>query len=79
MKPYNEPIYVKSEYQHIVEKWEEADEAVHENHNLSEFFINHLPDEEDFYGLILQDPEGVLGDWTMYIYKGQYNPAANNE
>ncbi len=66
-----EPIYLKPDYQHLYEQWEEL-EGQSEFDSLMDYLIYSLPKSQDFYVIELVDPDGVFGEVTYYLYRGKH-------
>ncbi len=68
-----EPIYIKPAYYPIYEEWQSLRED--ENAMLSDTFIefltSKLPKNEDFYILVVKDPENIAGEFESYVYTGK--------
>ena len=66
-----EPTYIKPEFYPIYEEWQSLRED--RNASLSDSFIEYLtsklPKNEDFYVLVIEDPEKIAGEFESFVYK----------
>jgi hypothetical protein len=66
-----EPIYLKPDYQHLYEQWEEL--AGHsEFDSFMDYLIELLPKNQDYFVIELEDPDRLIGEVTYYLYEGNY-------
>ena len=68
-----EPTYIKPKFYPIYEEWQSLRED--RNASLSDSFIEYLtsklPKNEDFYVLVIEDPEKIAGEFESFVYKGK--------
>jgi hypothetical protein len=67
----DEPIYLKTEYQHLYDQWQNI-----EDHDAYDSFMDYmkqsLPKDQDFFIILLDDPDNIIGEQTYYVYQGKY-------
>ena len=70
-----EPIYIKPEFYPIYEEWqslrEDGDALLSDT--FIEYLTSKLPQNEDFYILVIKDPENIAGEFESYVYSGKLN------
>jgi hypothetical protein len=76
---FSETEYVSSEFEEYLEDYNEGkmeDELKFEKYDwFYEYLITKLPKDKNFYVLQVDHPEGMIGDWNLYVYEGVYKEA----
>ena len=65
-----EPIYIRPDYKDLYDKFYNSEEEIDESPK--DFFINHLPMDKEYTKLVVEYPDFIAGDYTIYIYEGIY-------
>ena len=66
------PIYIKPPYNSIYEKWlqlREEDDSFSED--FSDLLKTNLPANENYFIIVVNDPENIIGEYETYMYKGK--------
>jgi hypothetical protein len=66
------PIFIKPCYYSIYEVWlqlREEDDSCSED--FLDFFKTKLPESEDYFIIVVNDPENIMGEYETYMYKGK--------
>jgi hypothetical protein len=67
-----EPTYIHPDFENLYEVFCESDELVDEFESFEDFLISKLPNN-NFYRLVVVDPDGTEGDFAIFIYEGVYS------
>jgi hypothetical protein len=73
---FDETEYVNPEFQDLLEEYNEAkmeeDPKFDKYDWFYEYLATKLPKDKQYYILQVDHPEGVMGDWNIYVYEGIY-------
>jgi hypothetical protein len=76
---FDESEYVRSDFQQLLEEYNEAkmeeDEKFDEFGWFYEYLATKLPKGKKYYILQVDHPDGVMGDWNIHVYEGEYSKA----
>lgn len=71
-----ESEYVREEYQDLLEEFNEAkmeeDDTFDDFECFYEYLATKLPSDKKYYFIQVDHPDGVLGDWNIFMYEGEY-------
>lgn len=64
-----EMVYIKDEYLHLFDSDFKEDNEDYEN--LMDAYISKLPEDREFTCITIEHPDGVMGDFVMFVYEGR--------
>ena len=70
---FDETEYVRSDFQDLLDEYNEA--KFEEFDWFYEYLATKLPKGKKYYIIQVDHPDGVLGDWNIYVYEGEYSEA----
>ena len=68
-----EPTYIHPDFENLYEEFCESDELADEFDSFEDYLVSKLSVNKNYYRIIVDDPEGVTGDFVTFIYEGTYN------
>jgi hypothetical protein len=67
----DDPIYIRPDLRDLLAKYYEENNS-ESYESFEEFFIDQLPLNKEYSKLIVEYPDFIAGDFTIYIYEGVY-------
>jgi hypothetical protein len=67
-----EPSYIRPEFEELYGEYCDSEELTNDFECFDDYLISQLPNN-NFYRLVVVDPDGTEGDFATFIYEGVYS------